>query len=167
MPEQAHESEQKAAQSGGVTQDTDVAQGMANAQQHAAQTDYLRSLQSQTPAQQARAALDANKLPIGPLIPDTATSFTQTPDGRFTLELPSEVRMKSGNVTLVLTPKIEGVMAAGQMTDIKGVYGEKKVMFFSGKGNVLSMKVNGDMLIVETDHSQAKEVEMKISDLVG
>ncbi|MFN3202895.1 MAG: DUF538 domain-containing protein [Bradymonadia bacterium] len=139
--------------------------GTQDLDQRNAQTEYLRTLKS--PAQQARAALEQFGLPLGGLIPDSVTAFNIGADGRFTLELEKEHRIKNGNVTLVLTPKIEGVMSQGQMTEVSGVYGEKKVMFFSGKGNVLEMKVDGEKLIVQTDHSQAKEIELDVSDFAG
>lgn len=130
-----------------------------------AQADYVRSLGS--PAQRARNAIRGAGLPIDHFIPDNAVSFDQKPDGGFTLKLAGDVRKKIGETTLVLTANISGKLGSGSMTDVKGIYGEKKVAFITGRGNVQTVTRAGEELVIQTDHSMAKEIRLKVADVRG
>lgn len=136
------------------------ARAQANPQQQ-----YNQSLAK--PAVKCRAAFRAAGLPLSKFIPDDVTSFEQKPDGSFTLKLPKEVRIKIGATTLVLTTSIGGKLGAGEMTNVSGIYGEKKVAFITGKGNILDIKRQGDELVVHTDNSMAQEMRLKLADLGG
>lgn len=165
MPDHATTQQGSTYQADGASHTTDDATMGASREQQGAQAEYMQSLQSA--AERARAALRKAGLPIDHLVPDSAKAFQQTPDGKFTLDLGSEIKTKIDNVTLVMTSKVEGVLSSGKMTDVKGVYGEKRVLFFKGKGNVTALQVKGDVLIVNTDHPDAAEIELSISALKG
>ena len=138
----------------------DQVQSPARAQANP-QQQYNQSLAK--PAEKFR----ASGLPLSKFIPDDVTSFEQKPDGSFTLKLPKEVRIKIGATTLVLTTSIGGKLGAGEMTNVSGIYGEKKVAFITGKGNILDIKREGDELVVHTDNSMAQEMRLKLADLGG
>jgi hypothetical protein len=144
---------------------TQTGQAGADGGKRDAQGDYARSLVS--PAQKARSALKAAGMPLDTMIPDNVVAFEQKPDGSFTLKLGSDVRRKVGDVTLVLTTNISGRLGSGTLTDVSGIYGEKKVAFITGKGNVTKVTRAGDELVIETDNSMAKEVRVKVAALKG
>ncbi len=126
-----------------------------------AQAENMQGLQS--PEAAARAAIKQAGLPIDHLIPDNVVSFDHKKDGSFTLKLGGEVRIKIDNVTLVMTQSISGRFAGNSIVDVKGIYGEKKVAFFTGKGNITKMGVEGDLFVVNTDNSAAERIEFKVS----
>ncbi len=145
-------------------QRTDASQG---AQRGAnPQADYNRQLaQGGTPADRARAALKAAGLPIGQYLPDNVAAFEQKPDGSFTLTLPSEVRAKMGDVTLVLSTKVGGKLSAGEMSSVSGIHGEKKIAFITAGANVLKVRREGEELVVNTDSSAAQEIRIKLASM--
>ena len=131
-----------------------------DADQAGAQQSYMQGLRS--PADRARSAIRASGLPIDHLIPDSAVAFQHKKDGSFTLKLAGEVKIKIDNVTLVLTQSISGKLGSGKMDDVKGIYGVKKVMFFTGRGNILTMAVKGTKFVVTTDNSNAESIEFSL-----
>lgn len=147
----------------GGTRDKDQEAPAQDAAQAGAQQEYLAGLRS--PADRARSAIRDAGLPIDHLIPDNAKAFEKKKDGTFTLQLAGEKKIKIDNVTLVMTQNISGKLGSGTMENVKGIYGIKKVMFFSGRGNILRMFLRGSKFVVNTDHDSAKEIVFEIADI--